>query len=1160
MRRFNVGMLILVVLCSWAWGQTAPEFGQIWHKQNIDEPLIHNQGLPGTWNGGQEAWDWSLGHVLVDVDTFKLYVGASNGTTFSIGMWYSMNLDSGWVEYSNNPILTGTEGTWDAAHVGAPMVIKQGETYKMWYTGSAHQPRYGGTKSLGYATSLDGITWNKHPESVIVPDDILFPHVDVMWVRNPFVLAEVDRFKMWFGTSPSVAGSEDIAYATSENGIDWNVYSEPVIEPPSGKWTIPGCVKKISNRYWAWYVQGPYNAAGWEMKTHTAVSVDGIHWRKDALFNPVLDLGPLGNYDEDGACIMDVIEYEGSYWSLYGGWLRDGTGSDFGLAKYNPTIVPPGENFGTWTKAASPIRVQGEITIPDGETLTIEAGTTIEFLTHDPINIQGQILALGSEEEPIRFMVDDTLGYGSNAGSDGVWGGIRVDETPATNDSSLISYCNIRYAKTFAGDAGGLDGRVGGGIFISEVSKICIDNSIVEYNRVIGDVSGTASYGGGLAILNGSNPKIINNLIQHNTAVHLFNNIGAHGGGIMVGWNSSPLIQGNTIRNNRNSDVGAGIGIWGTGCEPLLKNNLIVENVSIGNNGSQGYGGGVGIGGNAHPVFINNTIANNRAGWKGGGFYSNGGDATFINTIIAYNILTDSPGAEGPEIGTYNMTGHSLDFHNSCLKGGVGGIDWEHPVPPVNDIVNFANSLSVDPQLTQSYALSFTTSQCIGAGTACCTIDSVTYNALPQDINGRACPDPPGSAPDMGAIESSYSAHAVTTAWNWWDRGENPVFSRGAPGTWDDVKVWSQDVLFFDGLYHMWYAGDSGSSYKIGYATSIDGINWRRYENNPVLSGNATAWYGTHLYLPRVLLVDDILHMWFFNWADKVAHATSADGINWEVTANPVLEGDVGTWDANMCAAVGVIHDGSQFTMWYLGGNADGRAVGVAYSSDGITWDKAAENPVFVPDENGWTSNLFYASSVVYNGAQYLMWYSGNDGTVASRSGRATSNDGIHWTNNSSSGPEIDAGESGSWNDLASFYPTVIIDQGQYKMWYNGVSTASGTDHWRIGYASMEPVDVESGYVEIPQRFMLSQNYPNPFNPMTHIRYALPENADIRLVIYDLLGREVVELVNDFRSVGNYETTWYGLDRHGNQVSTGVYFARLEAGRNVDVIKMLYLK
>lgn len=165
---------------------------------------------------------------------------------------------------------------------------------------------------------------------------------------------------------------------------------------------------------------------------------------------------------------------------------------------------------------------------------------------------------------------------------------------------------------------------------------------------------------------------------------------------------------------------------------------------------------------------------------------------------------------------------------------------------------------------------------------------------------------------------------------------------------------------------------------------------------------------------------------------------------------------------------------------------------------------------------------------------------------------------GIDWNRTTATEPEIGFGESGSWNETASYYPTVLLNQGGYEIWYTGWSANTNID--QIGYATMEPVDVESQFVKMPQSFMLSQNYPNPFNPMTHIRYSLPENGNIRLVVYDLLGREVVELVDDFRSVGNYETTWYGLDQHGRQVSTGVYFARLEAGRNVDVIKMLHLK
>ncbi|MBT4991946.1 MAG: T9SS type A sorting domain-containing protein, partial [Candidatus Marinimicrobia bacterium] len=252
-----------------------------------------------------------------------------------------------------------------------------------------------------------------------------------------------------------------------------------------------------------------------------------------------------------------------------------------------------------------------------------------------------------------------------------------------------------------------------------------------------------------------------------------------------------------------------------------------------------------------------------------------------------------------------------------------------------------------------------------------------------------------------------------------------------------------------------------------------------------------------------------------------------------------------------------VIYRDSVFHAWYTGESSGVYAIGYATSTDGIVWDKLAD-PVFESSASGWDSRMYYASSVVWNGEQYQMWYCAKENTEPARIGRAYSSDGINWIRASTGSPDIGYGEPGSWNAAASFYPAVLLDQGRYKVWFNGVPSVDST--FRIGYASMEPVATDPGYTEIPQSFMLSQNYPNPFNPMTHIRYSLPNNGDIRLVVYDLLGREIVELVNEFRSVGNYATTWYGIDRNGNQVSTGVYFARLEAGRNVDVIKMLYLK
>ena len=94
----------------------------------------------------------------------------------------------------------------------------------------------------------------------------------------------------------------------------------------------------------------------------------------------------------------------------------------------------------------------------------------------------------------------------------------------------------------------------------------------------------------------------------------------------------------------------------------------------------------------------------------------------------------------------------------------------------------------------------------------------------------------------------------------------------------------------------------------------------------------------------------------------------------------------------------------------------------------------------------------------------------------------------------------------------------------------------------------------------IPLDYALAQNYPNPFNPSTNIKYELPELSNVHLTIYDVTGRQVAILQNQDRPAGHYEVQWNGLDDSGNQVTTGVYFARLLVGDYSKTIKMLYLK
>jgi hypothetical protein len=98
-------------------------------------------------------------------------------------------------------------------------------------------------------------------------------------------------------------------------------------------------------------------------------------------------------------------------------------------------------------------------------------------------------------------------------------------------------------------------------------------------------------------------------------------------------------------------------------------------------------------------------------------------------------------------------------------------------------------------------------------------------------------------------------------------------------------------------------------------------------------------------------------------------------------------------------------------------------------------------------------------------------------------------------------------------------------------------------------------VSVNNIVTEIPKDFSLSQNYPNPFNPVTMIKFALPKASFVTLKVYDMLGREVVELVNGQKSAGQYI-----VDFDASSLTSGIYFYRLESNGFVDVKRMVVLK
>ncbi|MBL7052960.1 MAG: T9SS type A sorting domain-containing protein, partial [Candidatus Marinimicrobia bacterium] len=96
--------------------------------------------------------------------------------------------------------------------------------------------------------------------------------------------------------------------------------------------------------------------------------------------------------------------------------------------------------------------------------------------------------------------------------------------------------------------------------------------------------------------------------------------------------------------------------------------------------------------------------------------------------------------------------------------------------------------------------------------------------------------------------------------------------------------------------------------------------------------------------------------------------------------------------------------------------------------------------------------------------------------------------------------------------------------------------------------------------VNLPDDYALAQNYPNPFNPSTAIQFALPEDAQARIVIYDLQGREVAELLNDNLSAGYHEVKWNGLNSLNQSVASGIYFYELQTAAFHQVKKMVLMR
>ena len=130
------------------------------------------------------------------------------------------------------------------------------------------------------------------------------------------------------------------------------------------------------------------------------------------------------------------------------------------------------------------------------------------------------------------------------------------------------------------------------------------------------------------------------------------------------------------------------------------------------------------------------------------------------------------------------------------------------------------------------------------------------------------------------------------------------------------------------------------------------------------------------------------------------------------------------------------------------------------------------------------------------------------------------------------------------WTDLNSEPITIFIDLGN-----------DGTIDDTIFVKNQTTNIEDEGSLISPDSYNLAQNFPNPFNPTTSIRYSIPKRSNLTLIVYDILGNEVANLVNEEKEQGVYTVTF-----NAAALASGIYFYTLRADGFVQTKKMLLIK
>jgi len=767
----------------------------------------------------------------------------------------------------------------------------------------------------------------------------------------------------------------------------------------------------------------------------------------------------------------------------------------------------------TLIRSGSPYYAKGNITVAPHALLTIESGVRILMPEKGSVIVSGKLMIRGTKEDPVIIEPNENSEK---------WGALCFVNA---SDSSVVENAIIK------GAAKGVDFSRDRGAISSYNSKLCLDGVVVENveapvfiqlgSAVIKNCRlHTASSGDLINIKRADyalteNCDLMGNDAFDSDAIDydqiktgvirgnkIYNIYGFNSDGIDLGEDSKNILIENNLIYNVN-DKGVSIGNASTG---IIKRNVIAncdQGVGIKDYGSYGY------------IEHNTFYANNHAvACFEKNIGEGGGSADVVNSIIAdsktspvfvdalseINISFSLSNTQRLE-GMQNLNADPLLLNDLYLSFGSPAINKGNPALPYDPDGSIAD-LGAYPfnQYRQTDLI----------------INEIHYNPK----NGNIHP----FVEIVNAGKTSVNLSSITLGGDIICRFGNETISAG------EYFIAAKDKSLYEGQGYKVFQWESGELRNIegnillaDEGNVLDFVNYdSRYwwPKEPDGSGPSLGLHNTQLE-----------NMISFSW-----RSSNKDG-----------------------GTPGRANNSDQLTNIFINEFMAGNTAGYADEKGEFDdWIELYNNNDFPVNIAG----LYLTDDLQKRGKFLIPFHSAQQTTIPAK-GHI-----LFWADEQSGQGILHMNfkleKSGEFIGLTQVIDgdTLFIDSLTYPVQSENISYGrlpDGSENWS-SFSVPTPRDtnkVLSGISDddILPSYSLSQNYPNPFNPATIIKWQTAQQGVVTLKIYDILGREVITLVNEFRPAGRYETEF-----RADQLSSGIYIYRLKSGRFVQTKKMLLLR